>query len=113
MKCKLCNGTYKQRSDFIHHIQTVHKTALYSCSLCSCQMTSTNELIEHLKLTHKIQQNLDLHFPKPSFNPLFTCQICSKKFQTRFDLNQHSLSEHNEDKKDSNEKSSRKIFNHK
>jgi hypothetical protein len=101
-KCKLCNATYKHRTDFLHHIQTVHKSSSYSCSLCSCQLNSTNELIDHLKFIHKINHNIDFHINnhrRPSFNTLFPCTFCSIKFNSRFDLNQHILHEHNNDKK--------------
>lgn len=102
-KCKLCNATYKQRTDFLHHIETVHKLSTYSCSLCSCQLNSLNELIDHLKFIHKINNNLDIHINnhqrRPSFNTLFSCNICTKKFNSRFDLNQHVLHEHNQREK--------------
>ena len=102
-KCRLCNATYKQRTDFLHHIQTVHKSSSYSCSLCSCQLNSTNELMDHLKFIHKINNNIDFHLNnhrRPSFNTLFPCTFCSVKFNSRFDLNQHILHEHHEDKRE-------------
>ena len=100
-KCKLCNATYKQRIDFLHHVHTVHKPTLYSCSLCPCQLNSTNELVDHLKFIHKINQNIDLHVnhPRPSFNTLFPCAFCSIKFNSRFELNQHILHEHNDERR--------------
>ncbi|CAF1118685.1 unnamed protein product [Adineta steineri] len=100
-KCKLCNASYKHCTDFLHHIQTVHKSTLYSCSLCSCQLNSTNELIDHLKFIHKINQNIDFHINhrRPSFNTLFPCTYCSLKFNSRFDLNQHILHEHNDERR--------------
>jgi hypothetical protein len=102
-KCKLCNASYKQRGDFLHHIQTVHKPTLYSCSLCPCQLNSPNELSDHLKFIHKINQNIDLHtnHRRPSFNALFPCAFCSIRFNSRFDLNQHILHEHNDDRRNS------------
>lgn len=113
MKCKLCNATYKQRTDFLHHIQTVHKLSTYSCSLCSCQLNSINELNDHLKFIHKINNNnnSDSHLNdprRPSFNTLFSCHLCLKKFHSRFDFNQHILHEHNHEQRD--EKSCKKIF---
>ncbi len=103
LKCKLCNASYKHRPDFLHHIQTVHKSSSHLCSLCSCQLNSTNELIDHLKFIHKINNNIDFHLNnprRPSFNTLFPCAFCSMKFNARFDLNQHILHEHNEERRD-------------
>lgn len=105
LKCRLCNATYKQRTDFFHHIQTVHKSSTtYSCSICSGQFNSTNELADHLKFTHQINHNIDFHLNptrRPSFNTVFSCQFCSSKFHSGFELNQHLLHEHHEERKSS------------
>ena len=102
-KCKLCNATYKHRTDFLHHIQTIHKPSLYPCSLCPCQLSSSNELIDHLKFIHKITNHIDHR--RPSFNTLFSCAFCSMKFNSRFDLTQHILNEHNDERRQNGKKS--------
>lgn len=64
-------------------------------------MNSLNDLVDHFKLIHKINNNnIDIHLNnyhrRPSFNTLFPCQYCSKKFYSRFELNQHLAHEHQE-----------------
>ena len=62
-------------------------------------MNSTDELIDHLKLIHKITNNnnnddFHINYRRPSFNTLFPCSFCSTTFSSRFELNQHILHEH-------------------
>ena len=105
-KCKLCNATYKHRIDFLHHLQTVHKSLSvtsspsppsYQCSLCPCQLNTSNELLEHLKYIH---HDLHVDHRRPSFNTLFPCRFCSMKFSSRFELNQHILHDHDDERRD-------------
>ncbi|CAF5197322.1 unnamed protein product, partial [Rotaria magnacalcarata] len=37
---------------------------------------------------------------RPSFNTLFSCGFCTKKFNSRFELNQHILNDHNDEQHD-------------
>ncbi|CAF2182480.1 unnamed protein product [Rotaria magnacalcarata] len=101
-KCKLCNATYNNRTDFLHHVEAIHKSCSYPCSLCPCQLNSTDELLDHLKFVHKINNNIDFHMNhhRPSFNTLFSCGFCTKKFNSRFELNQHILNDHNDEQHD-------------
>jgi len=43
--------------------------------------------------------HINNHHRRPSFNTLFPCNYCSRKFNSRFDLNQHILLEHNNDER--------------
>ena len=101
LKCKLCNATYKHRPDFLHHVQSVHKlhsSSSHACSLCPAQFDTNSELVDHLTYTHKVTANHPRH---PSFNALFTCNFCSLKLSSRFELNHHLLHEHDDERQDS------------
>lgn len=110
LKCKLCNGSYKNRNDFIHHIKTSHQVfaASTSCPLCPFQPTHNVELIEHLKFVHKID-SFDQN-RQPSFNVSFSCNFCPMKLNSRFELNHHILNEHDDHRHEKNSGKSTDVF---
>ncbi|CAG2239049.1 KRAB [Mytilus edulis] len=79
IKCKLCKKGYKKQHGLSQHLRLTHKTY---CIHCEQNMSSVDELKEHLNKTHNIFASEDGSFR-------YGCKICGKTFANGHKLKAH------------------------
>ncbi|XP_071143850.1 zinc finger protein 37-like [Mytilus edulis] len=79
VKCKLCKKGYKKQHGLSQHLRLTHKTY---CIHCEEDMSSVDELKEHLNKTHNIFASEDGSFR-------YGCKICGKTFANGHKLKAH------------------------
>ena len=85
-KCTLCDFTAVARTNLTIHVYRNHTNKTYRCRYKGCvvKKSSQEELYEHIRSDHPVQQ--------------FLCDTCPKSFNTSNYLKVHKLS-HNKDSK--------------
>ncbi|XP_052097213.1 uncharacterized protein LOC127732187 [Mytilus californianus] len=79
VKCKLCQKGYKNQSGLTQHMRFTHKTY---CIHCEENLSSVDELKEHLNKTHNI-------FAFEDGSLKYGCKICGKTFANGHKLKAH------------------------
>ncbi|CAC5406284.1 KRAB [Mytilus coruscus] len=117
VKCKLCQKGYKNQSGLTQHMRFTHKTY---CIHCEENLSSINELKEHLNKTHNIfafedgslkygskicgktfanvhkLNMLKAHQYVHDIHPPLKCKICHQTLKTENTLSYHMKTKHDE-----------------
>ena len=81
IECNICKQTYDTQAEKEPHIVKDHPQAVHACTKCDLTFRNTEELEQHVEITH---MNLIT----------YVCTQCDKSFQTENELEVHMEDSH-------------------
>ncbi|CAG9824551.1 unnamed protein product [Phaedon cochleariae] len=86
--CRICGESFNSSQEYTNHKKSKHKQEIlgkgrtFTCDICNSQFKFVRAIIEHYGTVHSVEEKL----VKP-----YSCEICSKRFRTSTNLNNHKL----------------------
>lgn len=106
LECKICKKRYKEQSTFKNHKETHESILKYQCDICQKKFVTRERLFAHRRLhlgkryectqpqcEFKARSSTALrnHIKMKHLERKFQCLICSKKFGSKQNLEQHEV----------------------
>ena len=89
LECSTCNKIFQVRKCFERHECVISGLKKYKCSQCEMKFTSTHYVTQHKKRVHKPEEE----------KYIFRCEICSKSYSSKSNLQMHIELVHSENDK--------------
>lgn len=106
LECQICKKRYKEQATFKNHMETHQGVLKYECDVCSKKFVTRERLFAHRRLhlgkrficsqnqcNFKARSSTALrnHIMMKHMERRFQCFICSKKFGSKQNLEQHEV----------------------